>query len=262
MKWNILFNLFLISCVGQVTLAQPLVEIKGKADFIDVDKLENIYVINGAEIVKYNPNGKVLYRYSNTINGAITSVDVTNPLRILVFFREANVLVFLNQQLSKLSDPIDIYDIAGSEASMVGASSEGGFWAYSTDRQSVLLINQQWVKTQETQNLNSWIGGAEITFIKEYNQKVYVGLANKMLVFDMFGLYLTTLHFSNESSLSMVNGKVNYVKSRELFLFNPQLKTEVVYNLSLYSNCEKAFSYADKIYIINNLGVLIYKAEH
>ncbi len=261
MSWNILF-IFLFGYLAQDTFAQPLVEIKCSADFIDVDKLENIYVINGAEIIKYNPKGKVLYRYSNKMSGPITSIDVTNPLRILVFYREANVFVFLNQQLSRLSDPIDIYEIAGSEASIVGASSEGGFWAYSIERQSVLLINHQWIKTQETQNLNSWVGGAEILFLKEYNQKVYVGLANRVLVFDMFGLYLTTQHFNKARSLKMVVNRINYVQNEMLYSFDPQFKTEDAYNLPVNSNTDNVFSYKDRIYVLNDFGVLIFKIEH
>lgn len=216
----------LLVLINIVSYSQQLFSIKGSFDIIDLDNIDNIYAVKTSELQLYNSNGEFLKRYSNKINGIISSIDVTNPLRILVFFKEINTLVFLDHQLSPLSDPIDIYEATNIDASMIGISTGGSFWAFSNEKQCLMLFNSKFEKIQESQNLRDWIEGQSIEFIREHNQKVYLGLNNKVLVFDTFGLYLTTLHFNGAQFLKMIAGQISYVKGKSIWLYNPTLKNE------------------------------------
>src|ERR1043166_5956386 len=82
--------------------------IRSKVDKFGVDAIGNVYIINGEELVKYNPSAKILARYSNLKLGQITSMDLTNPLKILLYYRDYQQLVYLDDQLSANADPISL----------------------------------------------------------------------------------------------------------------------------------------------------------
>jgi len=244
-----------------LAFGQQTFTIKGEVDFIEVDNMENIYSTKGSELKLYNPKGEFLYRYSNKINGVISCLDATNPLRIIVFYKESNTVIFLNQQLSPISDPIDIYESANIDVLKVGISTGGSFWAFSSDRQSLILFSSKLEKTQESQNLRDWIDGKSIEFIREQNQKVYLGLSNKVLVFDTFGLYITTLHFDGVQNIKMVGDKISYIKGQSFWVYNPLLKNEVEYPMPANATFDNAFCNGKNSFLIFKDSITIYKSN-
>ena len=60
------------------------------------DNLGNGYVYDLNTIIKYSPNGDSIGTYSNNRLGNITSIDVTNPYKILVFYADYSIIVFLD----------------------------------------------------------------------------------------------------------------------------------------------------------------------
>jgi hypothetical protein len=246
--------------VFEVALGQFLFDIDHNADFIELDNLENIYVVKGSELIKYNSAGEFLYRYSNKIHGVITSLDATNPLRIILFYNESNTLAFLNQQLALISDPIDIFDVVNIQVSAAGASNQG-FWVFCIDRQNIMLFNSKVETIQESQNLSAWIKGENIQFIREHNQKIYLGLNGRVLVFDVFGLYLTTLHFEGSQFLKMIGDKFSYLKGKEIWVYNPELKSEVGYLAPNFVESKAVYCYKNRIYLINKKGISIFKCN-
>ncbi len=247
----ILFSVFYYGISNSV-IAQPEVEFNCICNFIEVDDFGNIYAVDQAELKKYNPNGKLLYRYSNQINSNITSVDVTNPLRIVLFHKESNVVTFLNRQLAQISSPINIYDATEFEAAVVGASSEGGFWMYSVDIQSIMLFDSQLKKVQESQNLSGWLNNSDVSFIREKNQKVYLGIAQKVLIFDMFGSYITTIHFADAKHLKFGLGQISYSKKSRFFVYNLLLKNEIEKAVPVVEGFKKLFYFNNHFYVITN----------
>ena len=59
-----------------------------KADFISTDQLGNFYIIKNSELIKINADNNQTLRYSNNLFGKISSVDPSDPFRILIFNRE------------------------------------------------------------------------------------------------------------------------------------------------------------------------------
>lgn len=244
--------------VKNVVLSQPKIEINCISDFIEIDNLNNIYVINKTDLIKYNSAGEILYRFSNQINGLITSVDVTNPLRIVVFCRESNTLTFLNQQLAPISGFIDIYSTMDIEAENAGASTAGGFWVYSIDNQNIMLFNSQLQRVQESQNLSYWIKGDSIKLIREQNQKLYLVLPQRVVVLDLFGSYLTTIHLTNAINIKISGDKLSYIKDDRLFVYNISLKNEVEKTVPITTNANAIFYNKNKTYIVTTNKINIY----
>ena len=71
--------------------------------FIGVDDFENSYYINHNNL--YKKTAQTIYSYANSQLGEITSVDITNPLKILVFYRDFNAVLLLDNRLNELTTP-------------------------------------------------------------------------------------------------------------------------------------------------------------
>jgi len=103
---------------------------KAKADFIKLDPYGNIYAVKEAQISKFSPQGKLLFTYSNQTLGVISSIDVFNPMKIMLFYRDAGTLVFLNEQLSVINDPISLYDAGYYTISLASYSAANQIHLY------------------------------------------------------------------------------------------------------------------------------------
>jgi hypothetical protein len=75
------------------------------------DNLQNIYLYHGNSIRKYSPQGQLLYNYSDKSYGAITSVDVNDPLKMLVFYKDFPEIVLLDNTLSQNGNPFSPSDV-------------------------------------------------------------------------------------------------------------------------------------------------------
>jgi hypothetical protein len=111
MKMRILYiGLWLMAVVSGVD-AQPdsLYKLSRtiKADIVDfrVDNLGNIYLLSSDnQLKKVNENGDSLAVFNDVRRfGKIYSIDVTNPLKILVYYREFGTIIMLDRFLNNIN---------------------------------------------------------------------------------------------------------------------------------------------------------------
>jgi hypothetical protein len=75
------------------------VKIEGDA-FLGFDNQLNYYSIRNNILVKNSPS--TTYQYNNLGLGKISRVDFQNPLQILIFYKNFNSVVFLDNQLNEI----------------------------------------------------------------------------------------------------------------------------------------------------------------
>src|SRR5690606_27175418 len=97
MKHFFLFIFFICQlCIAQ-SLA-PMSKVPLVSDrFIGLDNYKNSYFIKDRVINKQGPDGNFLF--NDLQLGRITSVDIINPLKVVVFFQDTNTVVLLDNKL-------------------------------------------------------------------------------------------------------------------------------------------------------------------
>jgi hypothetical protein len=100
------------------------------ADF-NIDNLGNIYVITRDNLLeKLDANGDSLAVFNDVRHyGKIWTIDVTNPLKILVFYREFATIVVLDRFLNMVNT-IDLRKLGILEARAVGMAYDNNVWVY------------------------------------------------------------------------------------------------------------------------------------
>ena len=102
-----IFFFFLGFCIS--TRAQKdsccklIAAIKGDVVDFAVDNLDNVYVINSSDQVKkYNSNGDSVAVFNNVKKfGKLSFIDASNPLKLLLYYKDFSTIVTLDRLLSQ-----------------------------------------------------------------------------------------------------------------------------------------------------------------
>lgn len=118
--------------------------------FLGFDNQKSIYSLKNNILTK-NSDG-ITYQYNNLSLGKITNVDFQNPLQIVVFYKNFNTVVLLDNQLNEIkkidfnlqSTPITIEAVA--------LSSQNQIWIYDSISSKIGLYNVntdtfKWIST-------------------------------------------------------------------------------------------------------------------
>ncbi|MEL6812691.1 MAG: hypothetical protein AAFP76_15285 [Bacteroidota bacterium] len=135
--------LILLLFFSSLLSAQEVTPVSSKsleADrFIGVDSYQHLYYINNGVLHKDGDLGKFVFQDFQL--GPITSVDMINPLNIVVFYAEVNTVVFLDNRLNE-TERINFNNL--SNFLNISAATNAGnnrLWIFNTDTQQLELFD-------------------------------------------------------------------------------------------------------------------------
>ena len=217
---------------------------------IEVDHLGSIYTIDGTELKKFSSENELLSNYSDALLGEVTSIDVSNPLRLLLFYREFNQILYLDQTLNPIADPIDLYTYSDNETRLCCDASTGGFWIYNNDDNQVFLISKQGEIINKSSLLSSYITDIPPSKIIEYQEKLYLLIPTQgLIILNKFGRFLQKIPLQGISDFCFNNQTLLYLKNKNWFAYKPQDKTDSIVFEMKNSNDRQSKIRSDKIYI-------------
>ncbi len=101
----------------------------------------NIYLVNGSKLSKLDENGKLLRSFDDSFLGDITSVDVDNPLKIMVFYRESGKIVFLDDRLSPVMAALDLFSHGYTSVTLAAYSTDNLIWLYDAAAHELICMD-------------------------------------------------------------------------------------------------------------------------
>ncbi len=236
MRYFYLITLLLFFCSFIIQLNEPIIHIKfsNKQVHIEIDSFGNIYVVNDNEIIKYNASGVLQKNFSNKRYGKIDFVDAMNPLKILVYYKDFQQILFLDNQLTETSAMISIETLGYEQTSLVCSSSNNSFWLYDKQNNELSRFNSDLKSLVKTGNLNRILDlDIKPNFMQEHNNYLYLNCPNEgVLVFDIYGTFYKTIPLKKLLEFNVVNGD----------LFYYQNKTLKQYQTKTFNTIEKQFN--------------------
>ncbi len=221
---------FLITCfiiyVSAVFSTEPLKSIPLDCSFFTTDKLGNIYtVIRKNAINKYDKNGTLLYQFSIKKYGNIDYIDANNPLKLLIFFKEFNTVITLDNTLSETG----LYFLPEKDiirTGAIGLSFDNNIWLYDELAFKIIKVDDQLETLLTSNNLSAVINpDLQATFMLERNKWVYLNDPNLgIFVFDVFGSYKKKIPISGLKNFQVANDQLIYIDSSGS-IFSHHLKT-------------------------------------
>lgn len=220
-KLSYLF-LLLFTCAFIGKEVSPDYSLKVKADQLLTDNLANVYLMQNDQFRKYNPKLELMKEFSNKNFGAITSADVTNPLRIVLFYRDFGRVIFLDNTLSQNGEPLAMEKLGFPLASLVGSSHDNGFWVYDQPTFEMIRFDQNLAITSRSGNL-SQILSVELQpdFILEKDNRLFLNNPSTgIMVFDVFGTYIKNIPLKGLHTFQVADESIIYFQNGELQSWN------------------------------------------
>ena len=189
------------------------------------DNIQNTYVYSGSALKKYDIHGTMLYQYDDRSYGSISYVDVNDPMKVMVFYKDFPEIAFLDNTLSLNGSPISPADMGFSLSTLACISHDNGAWLYDAQGLQLVRFDINLNITEKTGNLVQTLGmKLNPNYLTEYNDYVYLNdTAQGILVFDQYGTYFKTIPIKGLTSFEVRGDNLLYNKGNHVHLFH--LKT-------------------------------------
>tara|TARA_Y100000385_G_scaffold262438_1_gene294059 strand:+ start:155 stop:892 length:738 start_codon:yes stop_codon:yes gene_type:complete len=171
---------------------------------IQIDHYGYIYQLKYDNLLKLNSNGETLYSYSNKLLGDISQIDVTNPLRPLLFYKDQGIVTVLDNTLSQQKQEISLNEIGLYQAKCIANSNfDNGIWLYDIDINEIIKIDHLSNIIYRSGNLSVILDkmSSPVISLYEKNKRLYAITKNKVYVLDQFGSLIKTVTISASNGL-------------------------------------------------------------
>lgn len=240
-------------------------ELNLKAEYLKVDKLGHIYTVNGTEVQRIEVNTNRKKSYSNILSGQINSIDVSDPFRVLLFYKDFNKIEWLDKNLSPIGSPISLDELGYYQVAAVCQSVNGGFWLFDQSLNQVIYVDKNLNTVNKSAQLLEMIGqNAEFkqVYMLEKNDYIYLGInGSYILLFDSYGTYIKSFPLKYIKEFQVYNETIIYNRNNELFFYDTTNYTEERITLPIEKN-EQVIIVNKKLYLKTAEKVLIYKANN
>jgi hypothetical protein len=182
---------FLGPVTAQTDTSFRLVKIiKGDIAAFTVDNLDNIYLLSSTnQVKKLNARGDSVATFNDVKKfGKATLIDVSNPLKVLLYYRDFTTIVVLDRLLT-IRNMIDLRKKDILQVRAIGQSYDNKIWLYDEVENKLKKIDEEGKMLLETPDFRQLFGEAPVPQ-KIYDQDQYVYLydsAKAVFVFDYYG---------------------------------------------------------------------------
>lgn len=233
-----------------------------EAKSIETDRLGNLFLVSKTnQLYKYNAEGKLLSTLNYKYLGNITHVDATNPLEIYVFYKELNLVVFLDNNLAFRGE-LNLSTIGIGQAAAIARSYDNGLWVFDLVDLQLKKISKSGEMEQMSGNVRQYISTQNtVNFLYDNDNRVFVNdSTNGVLIFDIFANYIKLVPIRGCKEIIVINDQVYYWKAHQLHKYNLKKFTTTDYSsLPEFEEVVDLSIEQDRLYMLKKDEVIIYE---
>jgi len=256
---NLLIKVFVL--VGTILMqnADTVIKLNGVPDLFSTDKMGNIYVSKGNLLTKISPEGKMIGQFSSYDVGPLFSIDTSDPLQVLLFYKDFNQIIFLDSRLNTIGNPIYLDQLDLSSVSAVCKSKEFAVWIYDEYNRKLVHYGFSPKKILQTINFEKFANDmGSIEFIQESGNEIYLKEKDKIVwVFDQFGGKLNKIEIAFKNDFQLRNKMLFYSNNQKIFWYNLQLAELDSLQIEGFTEFDKARIENDLIYVWNSDSITL-----
>lgn len=264
-----LIILFIVSlslnCFAQKTNTDSFVLIKtytGNIANVAMDNLDNLYIISTTgQIKKLNATGDSVGVYNQAKNyGQLYSIDVSNPLKLLLFYKEFSTVVILDRFLANQST-VDLKRFSILNPSAIGNSYDNNIWVYDEYDNKLKKIDEQGKKLLETSDFRT-VFDQSISPQKILNDNGLVYLADTaygVFVFDNYGTFKRRIPIKNFQTIAVANNNIITANNELVIAFNPSTQLQAQKKFPFFNPYFHSFITPSKLVNFSNNTIHVYQ---
>jgi hypothetical protein len=227
-----------------------------------VDQLGNIYLLHrNNKIFKYNANLELQYEYADNTLGEVTTFDVSDPLKILIFKKDYGFLIMLDNTLAELNR-INLYELDYQSVSAIGTALDRNIWIYDDVNYHLIKINDQGRKLINSISLiDQGLQNIQPFHIQEKAGKLILqDYQNGIFLFDNLGQYIQTFPYKIEKPIQFDGRNLVYFDRDQIVIYDTKFfdeKTIPLQNEGVKTQIKNAILKNNNIYYIYQHGMNI-----
>ncbi len=243
--------------------SEPDINIAVDIVYATVDKLHQIYVITpDNNIIKYDENGDILYRYTNNYLGAPSLIDASNPIQILVYYPGLQTIVTLDVTLNEIART-NLVSFGFFDIKRVCVSNDAQIWIIDGMDFKLKKIDRYGKVLRESEDLMLQLGRniSPVAMLERQNKVLIMDANLGLLIFDNLGNFVRTEPFVQAQTAMTYGGKLFYLENQSAFSWD--IDSDARWTVQLPDNLPADLvSYAilpNAFYAFHEAGFLVYR---
>lgn len=236
--------------------------IPGKYSYMDIDINGNIYLITETnQLKKIRSNGDSVAAYNDVKKfGNPSLIDVSNPLKIAVYYKNYSTVVILDRFLT-YRNSINFRRENIFKVKALATSYDNNLWLFDEQDFKLKKINNEGIVLRETNDWRQIFDTVPTpSAIIDQNNFVYLyDPAKGFYIFDYYGSFKNNLPFLNWQHIAVTSGRLTGFVNDTFYSYEVS-----TFNLKTYKLPDFLKDYIDikamngKLYLLKKTGVEIY----
>ncbi len=234
-----------------------------------VDELNNVYLADKKNgITKYNAEGDSVCFFQHISLGPVGAMDVTDPMRVLVYYPNFLQVVMLDRMMAPLNQ-VDLKTLGIRQPTAVAVSRDGGFWVYDYLQVKLIKLDRQYKNVAQSNDLRILLNEVpkfEIMFEKDNELWAY-DQEKGLFIFNRFGDFLNKITLPSATAVLNIRkeqDQVIYTSAGLISVYNLQdltLKTLDVMQVT-GEKPRAVWITKDHLYVLAPGGLNIYNVTY
>lgn len=241
--------------------------LKVSQDIVDftVDNLGNIYVLNSDnQLKKLSPRGDSLAVFNDVRKyGKITLIDATNPLKILVYYREFTTVVELDRYLN-LINTVDFRKQNILQAKAIGLAYENNIWVFDELDAMLKRIRDDGNLVDQTVDFRQLFDSVpDPTIIRDRGDLVYLYDPSKgVYIFDHYGTLKTHLDLRGWQDFNVIGKNLLGHDEHKFYRYEPGTLNMLEQPIPAdYAGAARIDITPTVIYVLKKTGLEVYSRK-
>jgi hypothetical protein len=242
-----------------------LKKIPGNYIYLNVDVLDNIYLINnGNRLIKLNSNGDSVAVFNDVKKyGNPTLLDVSNPLKILLYYKPFSTVVILDRLLI-MRNTINLRKQQIFSVQAIATSYDNNIWLFDEQDFKLKKVDEDGKLLQESTDMRSLVDTVPSpTQLIDNDNIVYLYDENKgFYLFDYYGALKNNLPFLHWQNPAIARNKMYGFTDNKLMSYELKSLDLKKYSLPDYFTGYLSIKAINgKVYLLKEDGLYIYQVQ-
>ena len=227
-----------------------------------VDNLGNLYLISqNGQLKKYSPTGDSMAVFNNLRRyGKLHSVDISNPLKLLLYYRDFQTVVILDRFLNTRST-VDLRKAGLYQVKAVAQSYDNNIWIYDEQESKLKKVGDDGhILDQSTDFRLLFDSVPSPAYIIDQNKQLYLYDSSKgVYIFDYYGAFKKRIQFTGWTDFAVINQTILGRDGKFLYRYEPGTLDLKQFPLPVYMLAAKKIVLGPSaLYTLDEKGINVY----
>jgi hypothetical protein len=235
---------------------------RGVISDFNVDNLGNLYLLfQNGQLKKLRPNGDSLAVFNNVRKyGKVYSVDVSNPLKLLLYFKDFSTIVILDRLLNDRAI-LDLRKHNLVQVKAIGQSYDNNIWIFDEVENKLKKIGDDGRLIDQSNDFRMIFDSTPSPeTIIDQDKFVYLYDRNKgVYIFDYYGGFKSRVPFTGWSDFTVINNSLFGRDKKFLYRYDTGSLELQQYAVPAFMNdAQKIVIKPGNVYMLKDGVIMVY----